>query len=427
MTSVLSGAARAEWRRGWPAVTSAALGSATGLILYPFLGSLFVQAFLQAFGWSRGEAATASVFGLLAGLTAPLVGRAADRFGTRPVILVSATGFAATCFSMTFQSGALPIYYGLHFCLIAFGLGISSITWSRIVSGAFDASRGLALSLALSSVTLTAAVMPPLLHAVMATWDWRAGWWLLGVLALLGSMAGVGVLPARLSPPGRSKPAPRRSDAPPAAADASFRNAVRTPGFWLLTVGMLLVNIPSGGLMNQMAVLLADRGFPGGTVALVLSGFAVSVFAGRILSGVCLDRYPPPLVAFVALGLPAVGCGLLMGPGGLWVAVAGLVLAGLSQGAESDVGPFMVARYFGLQAFGGVMGSVNAGVVVGSALGAGLFGTIHDRTGSYDLALGIGVVCFLTGAALFGAVGWRRRDARPDPDLNLTSRSPRDA
>lgn len=387
-----------EWLGGWRVVLSAGIGAAGGLILYPFVASLFITHHVAAFGWTRGEAAYASIASLCAGLLAPLVGRLADRIGVRPVIIVGSIGFAAACAGQGLQTGNIWLYYALTFCLIFFGLGTTSITWARPINALFVRSRGLALSTALSSVTLTAAITPPLLNHVITTYGWRNGWFMLGALAIVCAALALLLLP-------RVKPRPE-------ATANSYRlgEAARTPAFWLLVAGMFIINIPSGGLMGQMAALVGDKGLDGATVASVLSAFAISVFAGRLIAGFCLDRFPPHIVTFLAMALPAAGCLMLLGPGGaLPLVIAGIALAGLSQGAEGDVGPFLIGRYFGLKAFGALMGCVNAAVVGGTGIGGVLFAQAFDNTGSYDIALWAGAACFLIGACCFAMIGMTRR------------------
>jgi len=390
----------AEWRFGWRIVLAAGVGAAAGLILYPFVASLFIQHHTAAFKWTRGDASYASVASLIAGSLAPLVGRLADKIGVRPVIIMGAIGFAGACIGMSLQDGNIWLYYGLTFLLVFFGLGTTSITWARPINAVFVRSRGLALSTALSSVTLTAAVTPPLLNYVMEAHGWRAGWVMLGAMAIAGAALGLLLLP-------KVKPRPE-------AMVNSYRlgEATRTPAFWLLVAGMFIINIPSGGLMAQMAALVGDKGFDGATVASVLSAFAISVFFGRLIAGFCLDRFPPQLVTFIAMGVPAVGCLLLLGQSAYMpLVIAGIALAGLSQGAEGDVGPFLIARYFGLKAFGALMGCVNAAVVTGTGVGGVLFAQVHDHTKSYDVALWTGAGCFLVGALCFAAIGASRRPA----------------
>jgi MFS family permease len=383
-----------EWRNGWRAVLGAGIGVATGLSLFAYLTSLFIRHYGAEFGWSRGEIAGSAMGTLAGGLLAPLVGRVADIYGPRPVILASITGFALVCVGMANQTGDIRLYYLLYFLLVFTGVGTGSLTWTRAVGHAFEAGRGFALSVALALVTVTAAVMPPLLQGVIDAYGWRAAWLVLGGLCFCAGLVGLVILP----------PQPRPD---PVKAKASMAPVVRAPAYWLAVAGMFLINVPSGGLMNQMAALIADKGFSAQEAAQVMSAFAGAVFVGRIVSGWCLDLFSARWVAFVSMALPSIGCILLTGMGASLLAQAallGIVLAGLSQGAEGDVGPYILARRFGLLAFGTMVGSLGAATTAGTAAGAILFGQTHDRTGSYDFALWIGAGAFLAGALCYLAI-----------------------
>jgi MFS family permease len=337
-----------EWRQGWRAVAATGVGMATGISLYAYLTSLFLGPYQAAFGWTRGDVAGAAYFTLAGGLLTPLLGRLADRFGVRPVIVACTLGFALTCVGMASQNGDIRVYYGLVFLLVAFGMGTASATWTRIVSVAFDRARGLALSVALSFIAVTAMAMPPALQAIIDSSGWRAAWLALGALAVCGAFAGLMLAPRQEAREARL------------AGVQSLAQAARMPAFWLAVVGMFLINIPSGGVMNQMAALIGDKGFAPADAARVMSAFALSVILGRFLAGYCLDRFPAPYVAFVALALPAAGCVLLMDAAGASVLMVsmGIVLAGMSQGAEGDIGPYIIAQRFGFGAFGGMVGAL---------------------------------------------------------------------
>jgi MFS family permease len=375
---------------------AAGIGVATGLALFAYIASLFIRQYVADFNWTRGQIGLSAFATLAAGFSAPVIGRIADRHGVRTTIAVCTVGFGAVCIGMANQVGVLWHYYLLYFLLVAFGLGAGSVTWTRMISAAFEQSRGLALSVGLSLVTFTAMVMPPLLQSTIAAQGWRAGWLLIGALAV-----GAGAIALLIAP--QRDPAPSRQ----ALGVESLKRAARIPAFWLAVIGMYLINIPSGGLMNQMEPLLSDRQFAPTQAALIMSAFAAAVFVGRLVAGACLDHFPTRFVAFVSMALPAAGCLMLAGQaGGAFVLVAvGIALAGLSQGAEGDIAPYLVARRFGMAAFGGLLGALNTATVAGTATGSILFTQAHDRTGSYDVALYVGAVCFLAGALCYLAIG----------------------
>lgn len=381
--------AAAEWRAGWRFVLAAGVGIASGLSLFAYIASLFIRQYTADFGWTRGEIALSAFSTLAAGLLAPWVGRFADRVGVRWAIIVGSLGFALACVGMAHQTGDIRVYYALYFAIVFFGLGTTSVTWTRVVSERFATSRGLALSVAMSLVTFTAMAMPPLLQGVINAHGWRTAWLVLGAFCLVPSLIAVLALPAQ------------RMRATAESGVHGFRDAVRLPSFWLAVVGMYLINVPSGGIMNQMAPLIADKGISEQDAAVVLSMFALSVFLGRLIAGFCLDRFPTAVVAFISMAAPAIGCVLLtdsVSVALLGLVMVGIAFAGLSQGAEGDVGPYIVARNFGMRAFSGLMGAITAATAAGTATGSILFGQSHDRTGAYDLALWIGAACFLGGA-----------------------------
>jgi predicted MFS family arabinose efflux permease len=385
------GEAQQEWRQGWRAVLAAGIGYSTGFILFAYLSSLFIEPYTAEFGWSRGELGLAGAASACAALFAPSIGRFIDRFDVRHVLLVGITGYGLTTVALSQMTGQLWMLFGLMFLFVLFGLCTGSLSWTRVVSVAFARARGTALSVALSLVALTAAVMPPVTNWVIETQGWRTAWLVIGAVGVGFGLLAVAVLPARFS-----QPVPRDT------AVTNLWDAARKPAFWCVVGGMFFVNIPSGGLLNNLAALITDKGISGAMAATLMSSFGLSVLIGRLIAGVCLDRYPAALVAGLFMALPALGCLLLLSDGAaLAPLLVGIVLAGLSQGAESDVAPFVVARWFGLAAFGRVLGSVNVGLVMGTAAGTVLFGKVHDATGSYDLALWIGTGCFLLGSALF--------------------------
>jgi predicted MFS family arabinose efflux permease len=87
------------------------------------------------------------------------------------------------------------------------------------------------------------------------------------------------------------------------------------------------------------------------------------------------------------------------------MALAGVALLGFAQGAELDLLPFMVARYFGMRAYGRVYGLITMGFALATAGGSILFGTAYDRDGSYDSALRIASMCLVASALTFLAMG----------------------
>src|ERR1700733_11733843 len=74
--------------------------------------TVFLIAFIEAFGWSRGESSVAySVSQLITGATSPLVGVLVDRLGPRRLILIGgfllAAGLLASAYANALWQGGV--------------------------------------------------------------------------------------------------------------------------------------------------------------------------------------------------------------------------------------------------------------------------------------------------------------------------------
>jgi len=75
---------------------------------------------------------------------------------------------------------------------------------------------------------------------------------------------------------------------------------------------------------------------------------------------------------------------------------------GLGIGAEADVMPFLVSRYFGMRCMGELFGCIFGSYTLGAAVGPYLIGAGFDWTGSYrlPLACALGALLVATVATL---------------------------
>ena len=124
------------------------------------------------------------------------------------------------------------------------------------------------------------------------------------------------------------------------------------------------------------------------------------------MSGLLVDRFWAPAVAFVLNIAPAIGCLLLLQhdvPPALFYGA--VLMIGLGQGAEIDIVAFMIARYFGLRSYATIYSLSTLGIALGVALGASLIGRAYDRFGNYDVALVAASGSFFVAALFYLAMG----------------------
>ena len=143
--------------------------------------------------------------------------------------------------------------------------------------------------------------------------------------------------------------------------------------------------------------MLIERGVTTATATRALAALALSVTAGRIISGFLLDRLWAPVVCALLVAPAVIALFLLANPGLTSpVMVAAVVTLGLVAGAEFDLIAFITARYFGQRHFSELYGIQYAAFGVGAGFAPAAYGALHDRLGTYDpvIFLSIGLLVF---------------------------------
>ena len=111
-------------------------------------------------------------------------------------------------------------------------------------------------------------------------------------------------------------------------------------------------------------------------------------------------------MAALALGLPALGFLIMASPVDTPLAlILAVMTMGLAQGAEGDIGAYLVAHRFDLKSYSLVMGFVGASIAGGSALGSVLLSISLRYGDSYAPFLVFSAVLTLIGAGLFYSLG----------------------
>jgi MFS family permease len=133
----------------------------------------------------------------------------------------------------------------------------------------------------------------------------------------------------------------------------------------------------------HLSALLTDRGVTPGRAAIVVSALGAASLAGRLLTGLLIDRFPAPRVSFVLLAVAAAGTWLLAGAGSLTTGAIAAVMIGFGTGGELDVVPYLLSRYFGLRSLSTLYGLNWTAFGTAGALGPVVMGRMFDTTGSY--------------------------------------------
>ena len=391
-------------------------------------GTLLLQSFGAYFavlrddrGWSKTElSGAAALHQLEAAVLGPVIGWFIDRFGAQGMLRAGVVLFGLG-FVLLSTIDTLLSFYGA-FIVTALGaslcgffpLNVALIHW-------FEKKRARALS-SMQVGMAAGGLALPLVAWALATYGWRSTAFASGLIIWAVCLPLSFVFRRRPEDYGLRMdglpPAPPAvagaaggADAGDGTRDFTAREALRTPAFWLISLGhgfaLLVVQA-----INTHAITHMKEGLG---YTLEQAAFAITLQTLAQLAGVGLgawvgDRYNKRILcAFCMLG-HAGGLLCLTYATGPAMIVAYAVLHGTAWGLR---GPFMQAiraDYFGRSAIGMILGLSLMIIIIGQIGGPMIAGIMADITGNYragftTLALlaGLGSLFFL----------FVRRPARP--------------
>lgn len=373
--------------------------SPTPIIHGPF--GNFLKPIAQEFGWPREE--VSGVLGILSIVTAiayPVIGRAADRFGPRRLILGGNFVFGCLVIALGFMRPSVLMFYGLFALIGAVGSLPSTMMFNRVVSGWFDRTRGAMLGVTSGLGNGTGAtIMPFVALFLMNQFGWRGAYVGLGVIVLA---IGFPVLFFCLKEP----PVATATRTAPAAPlqGLSLAEAARTSTFWLMLTAIGLCAGCLTAVLAHVVPILTDRRFPPAQATLVVSVFAMVTAVWQIVVGSLLDRTGSPKLVAPLYVFAAVGMVTLEWGHTLPVLMLGGALMGIGMGTEYGVLPFFISRYFGLRRFGMIAGVMYSAVVVAQGATPYLMDFDFDRHRTYLLSLNVIVGVLVAGAAIIACL-----------------------
>jgi len=400
--------------RGWwmVAASSAGLSFGIGTILAYTFG-VFAKPLASEFKAGRSSIALAvSLIDVVLIFASPGAGRLVDRYGARGVIVGSTLGLSACVIGLAYVHGPLWHLYALFALAGVIGAATTPVSYSRVIANWFDRRRGLALGLAACGVGLGAFITPSLAQFLIDHGGWRFAYLGLACACLAIAVPVVWiVLRTRPEEVGLQQDGAARVIAPVVQAleGMTVLEAFKTPTFWLLCFIFFCVAGSVNGTIAHLAPMLTDNGVSGRSAAFAASIFGVASIAGRAANGYLVDRFFAPRVAAALFAGACAGVAMLWsGVNGSAACIASALL-GLAVGAEGDVMPYLVSRYFGMRSMGELFGCIFGVYTFGNATARYLFAAGFDTWGSYKMPLACGFIALVLAiAACFGLGKYRR-------------------
>lgn len=403
---------RQEWSGIWPLPFTAMLGVA-GASTFGYSSGILMEQMTAEFGWSRAQFSSAFTLQMVVGLIAmPLAGRIADRFGVRRVAIIGIVPFVLALSALGLANGYLWQWWVLSLLSAVFSACIAPPIWIKAVVRSFDASRGLAMSIALAGAGLGSGVWPILAALYVERLGWRATFpalalsWGLPMLVLTFFFFRER---ARSSQSGQATAEQMPPPPVEAAGQGHYLQILKSRTLVCLLVAGGIFSCTSYGIAVHFVPIMRQNGLALGAAAGMagIAGF-FSTF-GRIAIGYLLDRLPTRAVSLVVFLLP-IGVALLLwlSQGSLAVAVVAAALYGLSNGAESDVIAYLMAQRFGHAMFASIYAVFASVIAVCASFGPLVAGAIYDARGNYDAFLVFVALMSLVSTLVISLITLRR-------------------
>ena len=355
----------------------------------------------REFQWTRSQVTGVySIYLLVNGFTAPLVGMVFDRLGPR---WVYGAGMASLGTAFFFAGSLSSLWQFYLFIGVLVGLGVSlngMVPGSALLSRWYRDRLSTAIGIAFSAIGVGTIVFVPLAQYLIGEFEWRQAYRILGIGLLAVMPLVVLGLPWRRFAAG--DPA-LRHDAQKKKAHEGWtpRAALRTPMFWALAAVFFCTAVAMFSVVVQLVAFFIDAGFSALTAATAYGLLGLASAVSVMSSGFLSDRFGTLRTVTVSFLGTAAGMAILLvmtsAPSAVLLALF-VALFGLCMGTRGPIVSSISARYFAGPHVATIYGGIYAANALGAACGSFMGGVLHDLTGGYRVGIAASL-CFIALAA----------------------------
>jgi predicted MFS family arabinose efflux permease len=373
--------------------------AAAGLVFALIFGvrqsvALFIGPIHSATG--LGIAAISLAFAcaqLMWGITQPIAGAVADKYGTGRVVAAGAvlvmlgtvlTPHATSAWMLVLLIGVVAAGGG--------GMAGLGVLMSAVARALPAEKRGLASGMVNAGGSFGQFVVAPL--AALLT----------GAIGWVGALTALGLLSVAIVPLAWVLRGKHPHPAMGAAAEKSMRHAVRDAwhdqGFLLLTAGFFVCGFHVAFIATHLPGVVALCGLPPAVGAWSLSLIGLFNIAGSFASGWAIGRWRMKSVLSLLYAVRALAVlAFVFAPKTVTTVMVFAIVLGFTYLSTVPPTVGLVGKLHGIRYVATLFGIVMFSHQVGGFLGAWLGGYVFERTGSYDWLWYIDIM-LAVGAAL---------------------------
>lgn len=345
-------------------------GSAFG---QTFFISLFGGEIRAEFGLSHAAWGTTYMVATLASAaTMVWSGALTDIFRIRTLGAIVLIALALACFGMAATPAAWALV-PVIFLLRLTGQGMMSHLGAVAMARWFVAARGRALAFAGLGFSAAEAFLPLIFVALLTVFDWRSLWVACGIGTLILLPILLRLLRLERTPQSIA------AESPSLGMDSRHWTRIevlRNRLFWFMVPVLIGPGAFNTAFFFQQVHFAEIKGWSHLQLVALFPVFTFTAVGSMVLSGILLDRFGTARMMPVYL-LPMVGAFYCFATAETPMGGAvGLVLMGLANGANATLPSAFWAEFYGTRYLGGIKAMGTAVMVLGSAIGPGLTGTL---------------------------------------------------
>ena len=384
---------------GWIIMVLAFMAITTYGLFFSF--GVFLEPLEEELQTSRAAiSAVYTIFVAVYCISAILMGRLSDKYGSRKTLLLAAVliGGGISLCSLATSVWQLYIYFGI---IAGIGHGAIFVVPTSVLSRWFIKKKGLVVGIAISGLGGGLLIVPPLTSQVIDLYGWRVAFVLLGATFFVINGIVAAFIRNRpqdmgLRPYGETEWRFISSEHLTNTKDYPVSEAIRTKVFRLLYFICLFAFAAEQMVVVHIVPYSTGMGISPIAASLGLSLLGVGTIFGRIIGGFVSDRIGRVNTLIMCCAIEAACIFFLLAINSPLTLYITMLFLGIGYGGWVVLGSLILSDYFGEKNLGMIMG-----VWFSSGLPAGVFGPLlggilFDYTKSYVLALIMaGTVCIV--------------------------------
>ena len=364
---------------GWVIVSIAAASMVATLPARSVGLGLITEPLIASLNLSRVQFANVNVVATLLGsLFALIAGPLTDRWGIR--ILLSATllllGGLVMAMGHWVTAASLTV-----FLVLIRGVGQSALSTISITSVGKWFTARLAIAMGVFSVLVAIGFCVAIIaaQAQIEARGWREVWVAMGSAVLL--LGVVSVLLTKREPEAGDRTASPAMEK--TAVVFTLADALKTPGFWVFSVGMALYSGLIAGVSLFNESILQELGFGAATFRSAMGGLMVAGLAGNLAAARAARRFSLSHVMAASLALLVGVLALYPALRSSWQVIVHASAFGFCGGVFSVLFFTAFGHAYGKTHLGKIQGVAQVMTVLASAAGPWWLAGVQERTGSY--------------------------------------------